>query len=212
MGGTGPMTERLLSESGTAIADRTSRRGLLARIGMAATALSVAPVRYLTRPISAEAAINPDSCPGGSLCGDGYTEFCCTINKGQNSCPSYTYIGGWWKCTRYKGSRLCGGQNVRYYLDCNVRPGDHAPGGCRCAEGKCSNRRINCNNFRYGQCNTQVKGTTPIACRVITCVNPASIPGFRCNGTYLEDNNTCGHDVPCLAEKKARILGKNPGA
>jgi len=44
------------------------------------------------------------------------------------------------------------------------------------------------------------------------CVNPASIPGFRCNGTYLEDNNTCGHDVPCLTEKKAGILGKNPGA
>ena len=86
---------------------------------------------------------------------------------------------------------------------------------CSCTKGSTAtcDQRVNCcNAFRYGQCNTQVKGTTPIACRVITCVNPASIPGFRCNGTYLEDNNTCGHDVPCLTEKKAGILGKNPGA
>jgi hypothetical protein len=205
------MTGKLLERSGSLIERRTSRRGLLSRFALAATAFSVAPVRYLTRPISAWAAIKPGDC-GGRLCGDGYTEFCCTINHGKNVCPSYTFIGGWWKCTRYNGSRLCGEQNVRYYLDCSVKPGKDAPGGCHCANNSCSNRAINCNVFRYGQCNTQIPQTTPIACRLITCVNPASIPGLNCNDTYLTDNMTCGHDVPCLETSNSGILGPNPGA
>jgi hypothetical protein len=205
------MTEKLVERSAAALERRTSRRGLLSRFALAATAFSVAPVRYLTRPISAWAAINPGDCKG-KLCGDGYTEFCCTINHGKNVCPSYTFIGGWWKCTRYKGSRLCGEQNVRYYLDCNVKPGRKAPGGCHCAGNKCSNRATNCNVFRYGQCNTQIGKTTPIACRLVTCVNPASIPGFNCNDTYLTDNNTCRHDVGCLDHDNSTIFGPNPGA
>ena len=28
---------------------------------------------------------------------------------------------------------------------------------CRCADGSCDQRRVCCNNFRYGQCNTQVR-------------------------------------------------------
>ncbi len=206
------MTDRLLQSSGSLLERRVSRRGALARFGLIATALSVAPLRFLMRPISAWAAITRDDCSSGSLCGDGYTEFCCTIREGRNSCPSYTYIGGWWKCTDYRGDRLCGDQHVRYYIDCNVKPGDHAPGGCRCAEGKCSNRSINCNQFRYGQCNTQIRGTTPIACRVITCANPATIPGFNCNPTLLTDNKTCGHDAPCLSDGNVAVLGASPGA
>ena len=205
------MTEKLIRRSGSALERRTSRRGLLSRFALAATAMSVAPIRYLTRPISAWAAIGPGSC-GGRLCGDGYTEFCCTVHHGKNACPSFTFIGGWWKCTRYSGSRLCGEQNVRYYLDCNIKPGHGGHGGCHCANGSCSNRAINCNVFRYGQCNTQVPQTTPIHCRLITCVNPASIPGLNCNDTVLTDNNTCGHDVPCLKPSNAEILGPNPGA
>jgi hypothetical protein len=203
------MTEKLLERSGRAIEARTSRRGVLSRFALAATAFSVAPVRYLTRPISAWAAIKPGDC-GGRLCSDGYTEFCCTINRGKNVCPSGTFIGGWWKCTRYKGSRLCGDQNVRYYLDCNVKPGaNHS--GCHCAKDKCSNRATNCNVFRYGQCNTQIGKTTPITCRLVTCVNPSTIPGFRCNDTRLTDNDTCRHDTGCLDDGSAVIFGPNPG-
>ena len=205
------MTDRLLQSSGSLLERRVSRRGALARFGLIATALSVAPVRFLMRPISAWAAITRDDCSSGSLCGDGYTEFCCTIQDGRNSCPSYTYIGGWWKCTSYRGNGLCGDQNVRYYIDCNVKPDEHAP-GCQCAEGKCSNRSINCNKFRYGQCNTQIRGTTVIACRVITCANPATISGFNCNPTQLTDNKTCGHDVPCLSDRNVAVLGASPGA
>lgn len=203
------MTEKLIERSGRAIESRTSRRGLLSRFALAATAFSVAPVRYMTRPISAWAAIKPGDCRG-RLCGDGYTEFCCTINRGKNVCPSNTFIGGWWKCTRYKGSRLCGDQNVRYYLDCNVEPGK-GHSGCHCAKDKCSNRATNCNVFRYGQCNTQIGKTTPITCRLVTCVNPSTIPGFRCNDTYLTDNNTCRHDSGCLDSSSAVIFGPNPG-
>jgi hypothetical protein len=53
---------------------------------------------------------------------------------------------------------------------------------------------------------------TPIVCRVVTCVNPATIPGFNCNSTYMQDDLTCGHEAGCLSEKHVRILGRNPGA
>ena len=207
------MSGRLLESSGRLLERRTSRRGLLARAGLVASAFAVAPLRYLLRPLDAWAVIRrPNDCPPSSLCGgDGYTEFCCTISGGRNSCPADTFVGGWWKCTRYRGNDLCGNQRVRYYVDCNVIPGRRGE-PCQCGAGKCSNRHVYCTKFRYGQCNTQIKGTTPIACRVITCVNPPTIPELRCNATYLEDDNTCSHNAPCLDYSKARVAGKNPGA
>lgn len=206
------MTQKLVDSASGALERGTSRRGFLSRAALAASAFAVAPLRYLVRPVSAWAVIGPGNCPSGSRCQDGYTEFCCTIHNGQNSCPSYSYIGGWWKCTNYRGSHLCGAQNVRYYVDCNVKPGHRMPGGCHCANGRCSERRVGCNVFRYGQCNTQVGGVTAIACRVVVCTNPATIPSFNCNATYAQDNATCGHEAGCLDYSHARIIGKSPGA
>ena len=206
------MTGRVANRSASLPDRRTSRRGFLSRLTLAATAFAVAPVRYLVRPVSAWAVIRPSDCSRGSRCQDGYTEFCCSIHHGRNSCPSYSYVGGWWKCTNYRGTKLCAEQNVRYYLDCNVKPGHSAPGGCHCAGGRCSERRVACNVFRYGQCNTQVGGVTPIVCRVVTCVNPASIPAYNCNATSMSDRSTCGHEAGCLTESHETILGKNPGA
>jgi hypothetical protein len=205
-------SERFAQASGSLLERRTSRRGLLARGTVAAAALAVAPLRYLLRPVSAWAVVAPGGCPSGSLCNDGFTEFCCQITGGENSCPPYSFMGGWWKCSHYGGSRLCGEEGKRYYIDCNVKPGHHAPGGCHCADGTCSQRRVACNVFRYGQCNTQVGGTTPIVCRVVTCVNPATIPGFNCNPTVMYDNSTCGHEADCLSEGEVAIIGPNPGA
>jgi hypothetical protein len=191
---------------------RTSRRDFLGRVALVGSALSVAPLRYLLRPQSAWAVIAPGKCPSGSRCADGWTEFCCSINHGRNTCPSWSYMAGWWKCTYYPGSNLCGAQNVRYYVDCNVKPGSHAPDGCHCAKGTCGKRRVACNVFRYGQCNTQVPGTTAVGCRVVTCVNPADIPGFNCNRTYMQENAVCRQEAGCLDKGHVRVLGKNPAA
>jgi hypothetical protein len=205
------VSERAAGAAAALLERRTSRRGLLARVALVGSAFAVAPLRYLLRPVSAWAVVAPQNCGSGTLCNDGFTEFCCSITGGENSCPAGSYVGGWWKCTHYPGSRLCGEQGVRYYVDCNMKPGNHG-GGCRCANGDCDQRRIACNVFRYGQCNTHINGVTPILCRVVTCTNPATIPGFKCNPTYMQDDRTCGHEAGCLSERNVRVLAPNPGA
>ena len=176
---------------------RISRRGALAQVAVGGSALAVAPLRYLLYPGTAMAAIVPGDCASG-LCNDGYTAFCCEINHGLNTCPAGTYAGGWWMCTDYRGRLLCGAEGVRYYVDCNRIPGTHFPGGCKCANDNCDERRVACNVFRYGQCNVQVKGVTEVVCRMIVCENPSQIDGLNCNGSLAVDDATCGHDNPCL--------------
>jgi hypothetical protein len=178
--------------------DRVSRRGFLVRTAIVGCAFAVAPLRYLLNPQSAWATIvRPSHCKTG-LCTDGWTEFCCTINNGVNACPPYAFVGGWWKCTDYRGHRLCGDDGVRYYLDCNRLPREQIPGGCHCANGDCANRHVGCTSFRYGQCNTDIAELTEIVCRVVVCEHPASIPDFHCNSTYKENDLTCSHESPCL--------------
>jgi hypothetical protein len=189
------VTQRLVEAGGSLLERRTSRRGLLARVALAGSAMAVAPLRYLLRPVSAWAVIDPGSCSSG-LCTDGYTAFCCEINDGKNVCPTGTYVGGWWMCTHYAGTSLCAAEGVRYYLDCNHLPGTSAD--CRCANDTCDERRADCNVFRYGQCNTQISGITPIACRVVVCQNPSTIDGLNCSASLAVDDNTCTHEWSCL--------------
>jgi len=201
------VTERLVEKTGSLLERRTSRRGVLGRAALIASAFVVAPLRYLLRPVSAWAVIGPGSC-GGGLCDDGYTAFCCEINGGKNVCPTHTFIGGWWMCTAYGGGGVCSAEGVRYYVDCNRTPGESFGSGCGCANGNCGERRVDCNVFRYGQCNTQIGGTTEVACRVVVCKNPATIDGFNCNGSVAVDNNTCSHDWGCLTP----LVEQEPGA
>ena len=92
---------------------------------------------------------------------------------------------------------------VRYL----VRPGNTCPGGCQCAHGDCHRRRVDCNHFRYGQCNTQVQGTTEVVCRLIICQNPATVGGLNCNGTEMVDDNTCKHEAGCLKGLAVQLPG-----
>jgi len=199
--------DRLVAGAGSLLWRRTSRRGFLARSALAGSAFAVAPVHYLLRPDPAWAVLRPQACPPGSLCGDGYTAFCCEVNHGRNSCPEGTYVAGWWKCSDYRGAGLCGSEGVRYYIDCNRRPGHSYPGGCQCARGRCSERRVDCNHFRYGQCNTQVAGITEVTCRIVVCEHPAGIPEFQCNATYKQDDNTCRQSAACLEPLVVQLPG-----
>ncbi len=197
---------RLVDGSARALEARLSRRTALTRIAVAGSALAVAPVRYLLYPGSALGVVVPGSC-GGGLCTDGYTAFCCEIHQGLNTCPAGTFVGGWWMCTDYRGHQLCEGSGVRYYVDCNNLPGKPFPGGCRCADDDCSHRRQACNVFRYGQCNTQIKGTTTVVCRVVTCENPSRIESLNCNATLMIDDAVCGHEAGCLEPMAVQLPG-----
>ena len=134
----------------TKLLDRpVSRRGFLAKMTMGATALSVAPMRFLLRPGTAYAVICSclgQTCDCGDLCCDGYTDFCCSI-YGENACPSGTVPAGWWKAD---GSGICDtaqGPQPRYYLDCNISD----CGSCGCGRnGICSGNCQDPVNFACG--------------------------------------------------------------
>jgi hypothetical protein len=202
--------ETLVARSAAFVERRISRRTALVRLATAGSALTVAPLRYLLYPGTALAAIAPGDC-GGGLCTDGYTAFCCEINHGSNSCPAGTYAGGWWKCTDYTGRQLCHEQGVRYYVDCNRIPGTYFPGGCHCANDTCEHRRVACNVFRYGQCNTQVRGVTEVVCRMVVCENPSEIPELHCSSSLAVDNAVCAHEAPCLTVPEAVVVGPAGG-
>lgn len=110
-------------------------------------------------------------------------------------------------CTDYSGHMLCRESGVRYYVDCNALPGRAFPGGCRCAQGSCEHRRVNCNVFRYGQCNTHIGGVTPVVCRMITCRNPSEIEWLGCGDSLAVDDAVCGHDAPCLEPLAVELQG-----
>lgn len=200
------VSERLVSASATFLEERISRRSALVRVAVAGSAFCIAPVRYLLYPGSALAVIAPSSCAGGE-CTDGYTAFCCEINNGLNECPSGTFPGGWWMCTDYRGRQLCASEGVRYYVDCNALPGHPFPGGCVCANNSCDNRRVNCNIFRYGQCNTHIGGVTAVVCRMVTCQNPGSIPALNCSSSVAVDDAVCAHEAPCLQAPALELAG-----
>ncbi|HEY0167324.1 MAG TPA: twin-arginine translocation signal domain-containing protein [Jatrophihabitans sp.] len=172
---------------------RTSRRGFLGGAAVVGAALAVNPWTYLTRPASAYDAV----CGSHNTCADGYTVFCCTINGGNNACPPNSFIGGWWKAD---SSSFCGG-NARYYIDCNAyRDGAYT---CRCNQTTCDQRLVACNQFRYGQCNTQIpwSETGPVLCRLVSCTPPWVQYGSTCGTSSATDNNTASHAAPCLTGK-----------
>jgi len=199
----------LVDRAAAALGARTSRRGFLARSSLVATALAVAPAEYVLRPGTAYGAICGcvgQSCTCGSACCDGYTEFCCTLHHGSNTCPPGTFAGGWWKAD---GSAYCAGP--RYYVDCHAECSctDGCGGGyhfcsnqcdgldCGCALGDCNHRRAGCVTFRYGQCHTDISCAGRIACRVVTCT-PAYLLDNACGSNSFTDDFTANHNAPCL--------------
>lgn len=188
----------LVRRTGTFLEARSSRRGFLVGSAVTGSALAVAGVRFATRPGSAYAAIT--DCGPGTLCRDGYTEFCCVITGGRNVCPEGAFAGGWWRADY---SVYCNG--TRYYIDCHeaccgpVR-GDGFCGGCvacQCANDDCNNRKVYCSYFRYGQCYQEIANVGPIACRVVTCV-PPYLTDPACAPVAAVDNATADHVTACL--------------
>jgi hypothetical protein len=189
-------TARLVARVSDVIASHTSRRGFLVRSAIGATALAVAPSTFALRPTTAYAAVcgcSGSECDCGSLCCDGYTEFCCTLT-GVNDCPAGTALGGWWKAD---GASFCGG-GPRYYMDCNVVPGSN-PCSCGCAGGSCDNRKSCCTRFRYGQCHQEIPVMGAIMCRVVSCT-PPWVLDRSCTGDVATDQSTLFHDRPCLQD------------
>jgi len=206
----------MLSRATDAVANRLDRRSFLSRSALVASALVTAPADILLRPTSAYAAIctcQGQGCACGSLCCDGYTEFCCAI-YGANACPAGSLTGGWWKAD---GSSFCGGA-ARYYMDCHKPCGGCSCGGsglcsggcngtaCGCGRGRCDHRKAGCTSFRYGNCNNHIACIGPIQCRVVTCTAPWKIEPSCSSSAVRTDNNTRAHDRPCLHPPPTPII------
>ena len=199
------MSTPLVDRVAGLLASRSSRRGFLARSAVVGSALAVGPWSFLTRPGTAYAAV----CGIDSTCSSGYTVFCATINGGVNRCPPGSLVGGWWKSD---GSGFCCG-GARYYIDCHSYCSCGCSGrstfcgeGCRACScgcgpaGQCDQRKVCCNEFRYGQCHQDVRCTGPVWCRVVTCTPPWRIPAWDCSTTSATDQRTGSHSAPSLQD------------
>lgn len=179
-----------------------TRRGVLVGAAVAGSALATKPREYALRPVAAYATI----CGPGNTASSGWTVFCCTINKGVNGCPPGSFTAGWWKAA---DSSWCGG-GYRYIVDCNAKCTKCTSGcsdhicdsrcwNCSCGTGStatCDQRRVCCNAFRYGQCNTHVSCSGGVHCRVVSCVPPYRWD--NCTTTSLQDDRTSEHSAPCV--------------
>jgi hypothetical protein len=180
----GSFAQRVVHRASSALAGKTSRRSFLTRTAVVGSALSLGPIDFILKPGSAYAY----TC---GTCSDGWTAFCCTINSGSNSCPPNSFVAGWWKADN--AAYCCG--SARYIIDCNATCPTQC--ACRCAGGACDGRRTCCNQFRYGQCNTQIACYGPVVCRVATCTPPWQYDP-SCTTTSATDNRTVNHGAPCI--------------
>lgn len=181
-------TQRLV-DTLAGIGNRSAdRRGFLASSALVATAITVDPLGFITKPVSAYDAV----CGAAAGCNDGWSAFCCTINNGKNSCPPGSFVAGWWKADN---SGFCCG-SARYYIDCNAFAGDRTH-RCHCPSGTCDQRRVACNQFRYGQCHQEIGPYGPVVCRMVTCTPPWQFDA-SCTTSSATDNNTRSHTAPCL--------------
>ena len=179
-----------------------SRRGLLVGAAVAGSALATDPKAYALMPQTAYATI----CGPGNTATSGWTIFCATVNKGVNGCPPGSFTAGWWKAA---DSSWCGG-GYRYIVDCNAKCTKCSTGcadhicdskcwNCSCTKGSTAtcDQRVNCcNAFRYGQCNTQVKCSGGVHCRVVSCVAPYKWD--NCSTTSFRSDSTAEHSSPYL--------------
>lgn len=180
----GTFAQRLVHKASSALAGRTSRRSFLTRTAVVGSALAIGPVDFLLKPGTAYAY----TC---GTCSDGWTAFCCTINAGRNSCPPDSFVAGWWKADN--AAYCCGA--ARYIIDCNATCPTKCQ--CRCAGGSCDGRRTCCNQFRYGQCHTEIACYGPVVCRVATCTPPWKYDP-SCTTSSATDNRMVNHGAPCL--------------
>jgi hypothetical protein len=182
----------------------TTRRGVLVGAAVAGSALVTDPKAYALHPVAAYATI----CGPANTAASGWSVFCATINKGINACPPGSFTAGWWKAA---DSSWCGG-GYRYIVDCNAKCTGCTSGcsdhicdskcwSCSCKSGSkasCDQRRNCCNDFRYGQCNTQVKCSGGVHCRVVSCVPPYKWD--NCSTTSLRSDSTAEHSSAYLPQ------------
>lgn len=171
------LADQMTDAAGRTLEGKTSRRGLLVRMTIFGSAMTLAPLKFLMRPGSAWAfSTTCSSCSTGLCATSSNSAFCCTI-YGTNACPSGTTACGWWRCCI--STLYCTSGN-RYFVDCC--------GGCgagHCVGDSCGNRKTCCYPKSWDNCS----GTGTIQCRAVLCVPPSQV--YSACGTKDHTENTC---------------------
>lgn len=181
------LADSMTHQAATTLERRISRRGLLVRMTVVGSALTIAPMRYLLRPGSAWASTTCKTCANGHQvccttgtdCVDGNSTFCCSIT-GVNHCPSGTSACGWWRCCI--PSLYCSG-GLRYFIDCC---GNCSGVNGHCENGACDSRVTCCYPKKWPNCD----GSGTIQCRAMLCVLPSQVYS-GCHDTPVETEATC---------------------
>lgn len=199
------MTSYLTRRAAEVLERRTTRRGVLARATITAAAVVVAPLRYVLKPGSAYAAVTTCAdCSPSSSCCDGWTTFCCTINNGNNtSCPSGSFVGGWWQCD---SSSYCPNiehhPSTRYYIDCNEQC--DVGGGCNSCTGNPTARSDGIQPW----CNDTSGDYSCIGC-VNHCANESCSNRSTCKNWFRYGqchNGATGSEVKCTGPVRCRLV------
>ena len=178
-----PGEQKLVSTAMTVLEHRTSRRGLLARIAIGASAMAVAPIRFLVRPESAWAITCSSCSPSSTCCSQTTSCFCCTIT-GSNNCPTNTHRCGWW---------FCSGNGITY-IDCCGNCGS-----AFCCSGSCGNRQGCRNGREYTNCGCAMSSCSCVTQNVIHCRITRRVSGAPdcCWGSRLPGN--CDSPPACAS-------------
>lgn len=157
-----------------------SRRGLLVRMTVVGSALTISPLRYLLRPGSAWAGNSGcTTCTSGICFTSPNSTFCCSIN-GSNTCPSGTHPCGWWRCCIPTTYCMSG---YRYFVDC-CNPNCGSP---HCENGYCDSRVTCC--FPAQWTDNCAEGYGTVECRAVLCVNPSKV--YDCYSSPVHTESTC---------------------
>ena len=201
--------ERLASAIGRMLDRRVTRRSALSKAALAGSAFAVAPARYLIRPGTAWAVIGPGDCHSIRSAGMATRRSAARSSTAATTARRARTWPAGGSAPPIRDAGLCADEGVRYYIDCNRIPGHVFPGGCQCARGDCNRRCVDCNHFRYGQCNTQISGTTEVVCRLVICHHPASVAGMNSNATEKVDDKTCEHEAEMPRGARCPATGRS---
>ena len=160
-------------------AARSPAADLFVGAAVAGSALATNPKSYVLRPQPAYATI----CGPGNTASSGWTVVLLHGQQGRQRLPARQL-----RRRLVEGRRLvvvrCGlplHRRLQRRRARSARPAaptasaTASAGAARAAPGRrrtCDQRRVCCNAFRYGQCNTQVKCSGGVHCRVVSCVAP----------------------------------------
>lgn len=164
----GTDSSRLAASTGVAarfLANRTSRRSFLTRVGQGSVALAVgsAASGLVAAEAVADGPCNCGLCPSGASCCN-FNSTTCLCLTGENKCPDGSCIGGcWWEVV---STSQCG-TGIREWCDCVAG----CEQSCTCVTCNGGSAARCCRHKTYASRSQCGNGCNHIRCRRHRCIS-----------------------------------------